>query len=60
MSAQHTPWHLTDEEAAMLEALKAVLAECDGPDRYSLDSYLPAHLVDKVRAAIAQVAGATS
>ena len=42
----------------MLAALQAVLAEIEGPNRpYSTDSWLPSHLADQVRAAIAKVKG---
>ena len=42
----------------MLAALQAVLAEIEGPNRpYSTDSWLPSHLADQVRAAIAKAEG---
>jgi len=42
----------------LLAALQAVLAEIEGPNRpYSTDSWLPSHLADQVRAAIAKAEG---
>lgn len=50
----------TTTHAALLAALKAIVAECmDYPSkpRYSSDSYLPGHLLEAAQQAIAQADG---
>lgn len=57
MTAEVDP--LQAENARLREALQAIADEVsDGIVPYSSDSYLPAHLVEQARAALADVRGA--
>lgn len=50
-----------EPEVELLEALQGIVSECAGPERpYSGDSYLPPHLLDAGRAAVAKALGAAS
>ena len=46
------------QRAQLLAALQAIVAECDGKAApYSGDSYLPLHLLDAARVAVANAIG---
>jgi len=57
MSAQHTldKTRLIAAAPSLLAALQAIVEEADGTSKpYSSDSYLPPHLIQAARAAIAK------
>ena len=56
MQAQ-TEQHSEIKLAILRAALETILREVEGPTRpYSTDSYLPAHIIDSARAALAAAA----
>jgi len=56
MQAQ-TEQHSEFKLAILRAALETILREVDGPTRpYSTDSYLPQHIIDNARAALAAAA----
>ena len=46
-------WTFRREQAAV-KALRAVLQELEGSNPFSSDSYLPAHIVEAVKAALVE------